>query len=92
MSKSTLLFTCTLLAFACRTADHEGSSDAQAWALVFYPKATTIVAQCQQYDTNTNGYVSCTVKVDEQLIALECPSTASGTCNDNRECRIAKGQ
>jgi len=88
MSKSTLLFILVFLAMACH-ADHEGSADAQAWALVFYPRATTIVAQCQQYDTNTKGYVSCTVKVDEQLIALECPSTATDACNKNRECRVA---
>jgi len=88
MSKSTLLFMSVFLAMACRV-DHEGSEDARAWAMIFYPKATEIVAQCQQYDTNKNGYVSCSVKVDEQLIALECPSTGSDTCNENRECRVA---
>jgi hypothetical protein len=87
MSTKTLIFTLLLL-FAC-VGEHRGSEDARAWLLTFYPAATSIIVRCQQFDTDHNSYVSCTAKVDDKLIALECPSKDGCDCYNNTECRLA---
>jgi len=68
---------------------HEGTDDAKSFLATFYPEAKSILVQCQTYDTDQNGYVSCTGKVDEKLIAMECPVKNPG-CVTNTECRLAK--
>jgi len=86
------LLLCTIvLATAC-FARHVGNADAIDWAKTFYPDATHITARCQEFDTDQNGYVSCTAKVDDTLVALECPVNKDVGCQyRNTECRLARG-
>jgi len=70
---------------------HEGNEDAKSFIMTFYPEAKSIMARCQTYDTDHNGYVSCTGKVDDKLIAMECPVKPIDGCVRNTECRLAKG-
>lgn len=79
-----------LLAVGC--GRHVGTADAEAWVHMFYPKATSVTATCAEFDTDQNGYVSCTVKADDMLVGLECPNNQNTGCNSmNDECRLARG-
>lgn len=80
----------TLLLAAC-IERHEGTADARQWLTTFYPKAKEVIVQCQEYDTDRNGYASCTAKVDDKMLAIECPVKQPFGCYYNSDCRIAKG-
>lgn len=70
---------------------YKDNGQAKRWVNTFYPGEIGS-AQCQDYDTDHNGYVSCTAKVGSRLVALECPMTPDGCdCSYNTECRLAKG-
>lgn len=57
------------------------------WAEAMYPKQTA-GAICQGLDTDNDGYVSCTVKVGETRIPLDCYSYLSfafgNTCREQK--------
>jgi hypothetical protein len=56
------------------------------WVHELYPEATNVRAICQATDSDFDGYVSCTVVVGDERIAIECSSTwaraAGSTCRE----------
>lgn len=82
-----------LLSCSC-ASNHKGSGDAELFLRTFYPEAATVMAHCQKWDTDHNGYVSCTGKVGDKVISLECPLNDNLGLTDfqhNTECRLSKG-
>lgn len=80
-----------LLLVGC-VAQHAGDQDVKAFLKTFYPEASVVTSQCQQYDTDRNGYVTCTAKVDDKILSLECPVNVNTGCTyRNEECRLARG-
>lgn len=60
------------------------TQEAQTWTREMYPNETSHVA-CQNSDTDSNGYVSCTVRVGERApMGIECAVPLSM----NNGCRI----
>lgn len=53
------------------------------------PGAKEIVAQCQGVDTNSDGYVTCTVSLDGRFISMDCPTLLQ---IGNSGCKISRGQ
>jgi type II secretory pathway pseudopilin PulG len=53
------------------------------------PTAKEVSAQCQGVDTNSDGYVTCTVSLDGQFISLDCPTLIQ---IGNSGCKISRGQ
>jgi len=81
------------LSLSC-VSKHKGDGDAKSFTSTFYPEAKSVTVRCQEYDTDRNGYVSCTAKADDKMLALECPVNENlglNDCNRNTECRLAKG-
>lgn len=87
--KTRLLF---LVMMAGCVSQHAGDDDAKYFLKTFYPKASEVTVQCQKYDTDRNGYVTCTAKVDDKILSLECPVNVNVGCEyRNSECRLARG-
>lgn len=83
---------CAALVATCCVPQHAGDADAKAFVSTFYPKASDVMVRCQQYDTDRNGYVTCTAKADEKILSLECPVNVNVGCSyRNSECRLSKG-
>lgn len=91
MNRNLFALTTVMVLASCVTK-HAGDADVMEFVKTFYPKAQEVVTRCQEYDTDHNGYVTCTVKVDEQIVAVECPVNVNVGCDyRNTECRLAKG-
>jgi hypothetical protein len=79
-----------LALFLLSCEQYEDTGQAERWAHKMFPNEP-VTTMCQQYDTDNNGYVSCTLKAGDKLVALECPMPAKGCRWDaNMDCRLAK--
>jgi len=57
---------------------------AHEYAAQLYP-GEQATAVCQQVDTDSNGYLSCTLRVGQQVLAIECADNY--TIETNKGCR-----
>jgi hypothetical protein len=67
----------------CIDSESTATQEAENWARRMFPGKQAIV-DCQGYDTDANGYVSCTISVDGRVQGIECASNWSL----NNGCRI----
>ena len=81
MKRALFLF---LAVAACGTSIEDSENRARAFA----EKArwNYVAVECQKYDSNDNGYVSCALFMPRGVVeSVECPTWRS--CNDR--CRLA---
>ena len=81
----------SLFSRACLSGQNSDQAERAAVQTVhkLRPSAKDVSAQCQGVDTNSDGYVTCTVSLDGQFISLECPTLIQ---IGNSGCKISRGQ
>lgn len=81
----------SLFSRACLSGQNSDQAERAAVQTVrkLRPTAKDVSAQCQGVDTNSDGYVTCTVSLDGQFISLDCPTLIQ---IGNSGCKISRGQ
>lgn len=71
----------------CMNSSDSATQAATRYAGTFHPEWQSPRVVCQGYDTDGNGYVSCTIGSNgHQPESIECPAVLSF----NSECRITR--
>lgn len=61
---------------------------ARTYLHTMYPNAEHITFSCMNYDTDSNGYVSCDAVVDDEPVALECAANEMCFAFCNNGCKL----
>lgn len=73
----------------CISSTSSATEAANRYVSTFHPDWSSPRVSCQGYDTDQNGYVSCTIGApNHQPESIECPALVSF----NSECRITRAQ
>lgn len=73
----------------CTSSSTSATEAANRYVSTFHPDWSSPRVSCQNYDTDQNGYVSCTIGApSHQPELIECPALVSF----NSECRITRAQ
>ncbi len=71
----------------CMNSSESATQAATRYASTFHPEWQSPRVVCQGYDTDGNGYVSCTIGASgHQPESIECPAALSF----NSECRVTR--
>lgn len=74
---------------ASTTRRENAITEAREWATTMYPNEHIVTVVCQGQDTNSDGYVSCTVRIGtNDPMPIECASYV--LLNYNNGCRAAR--
>ena len=69
------------------SSKEKATAAAMQYREAFHPEWTNVAVMCQDYDTDSNGYVTCTIGAQGQrLESIECPIRFSF----NSGCRAAR--
>lgn len=81
----------SLFSKACLSGQNADQAERAAVQTVrkLKPTVKDVSAQCQGVDTNSDGYVTCTVNMDGQFLSLDCPTLIQ---IGNSGCKISRGQ
>ena len=75
-----------VVGLAMKYTPSDVSGDAREWATEMGYVVQGV--RCMDYDTDGDGYISCSVKTSESLLAIECAKGFSM----NNGCRVATGK
>ncbi len=82
-----IIFATLLVASVGKGVAFDSRQSARSWASQMYPNERTTSVMCQTFDTDGDGYLSCSIRINEyQPIALDCPVIMSF----NKECRMSR--
>ncbi|HNC57040.1 MAG TPA: hypothetical protein PLP33_16480 [Leptospiraceae bacterium] len=84
-----LIIFAAIIGRGCISSNSSATEAANRYVSTFHPDWSSPRVSCQSYDTDQNGYVSCTIGAQgRQPESIECP----GIVSFNSECRITRAQ